>query len=475
MSIPSADKLASGTAKRYPSMYVKMKLKNSPSQSGDEDVSESLEDQKPALPPKMRKREQKQTPKQLNSAITCSVTATPAVKSSEGRTGAGKVKPKKPPRVSKCFYFDDAFLHDSEQGRQETSKGIYENRGVFVLDPTAWAENSSATSQADFASNARSTTAAASAGDDDSGETKLSNMMLKLHIPYKKQNSFERMKKLRKTQSLESINIEFPSSYGPKDLDGYPSNVQFANAGASELDRSSDTEDPFATSLGKVSYKKLESDAGDEMGKKRSLFGIKLRRKSRKEHHPSTRPTSFLQLFNEIKEALPGSTQPEAASALEISNWSVEEAIRYLKMLELLKLGLCPEDTCLDILKTYDWNVLEASYAIKIHYLMAIHLDLSLEEAAKLLRQNHWDIDFVVNKLKIPSYFAECESIGVSVGEADKVLASVGHKVDEALCKLKVKRVADITRKPEDHCRRTLEHCQWKVDRAVTFIIESTM
>jgi len=292
---------------------------------------------------------------------------------------------------------------------------------------------------------------------------------IQLLIPTVKQNSMKRVKKLRKTQSLESVGF-YTAGQSTDDGNSLPVGAKACQVEANTGEK---LEDPFSLSADAISYQKLENTSDDQVVKKRSLFGIKLKKKNRKERNSSGPPANLGSLFVEIEQALPDSTQPQIATALEVSNWNVEEAIKNLKIARLVRLNLCPQSACEDILKTYNWNVLEASYAIKIHYLMAVHVDISLEFAAKLLRENSWDLEIVLNTLKRPAFVAESEAIGFSPAEAERYLAATENDFDMALRNMKVKTVADITQKPEDYCRTTLDHCQWKVDRAVTFILDS--
>ena len=479
-SQPVHDRLASGTVMRYPSMYVTMQNQDSTSQSEEERTSDDMgyEEEKPDLPPRpcrSSRTDQKPALDIVHDSCkiaddrseTSSATGdSNPTKNSNLKKDAVKVKPKKPPRTSEVFYFDDSFLQaedNSEQSMSGMSGGFYENSGVFDLDPSAWVHTNSTVSKERPVSTRNLPLPAYQANTD----VNYVGPKIKLHIPTNKQNSLKRMKKLRKTQSLESLSLEISNSASLNE-----SEVQIE---ANQFDAVSDEklEDPLALSADSISYKKLENDAGKDSSKRRSFLGIKLRRKSGKERNCGGPPDNLGEIVLEIQQSLPNSTQPEISAALEISKWDAGDAIKYLKLSTLVKLGLCSETACRDMLRTYDWNVLEASYAIKIHYVMAVHLDMSLEEAAKVLRQNNWDLDVVMNKLKVPAYIAESVDIGFNEAEAVQFLEAAGQDVDRALCNMKIKRVADITQKPENYCRTTLEHCQWRVDRAVTFIVES--
>ena len=387
-------------------------------------------------------------------------------------------KPRKPPRTSKTFYFDDSSL-------QETSPD-YENNLVFQLDPSAWSTNSSASkNQEDILMRSRPLPANRDSESDligYAGVASSEGVLLKLHVPKKKYGSAERMKKLRKTQSLESVCVEQNEGCpnASNQAERARSKTSYLDAGFfnSSIDSdSSEGDGMFGSSLDSIGYQKLDSESKGTVAKRRTIFGIKLRRRSKKDRDSTERRKSSIenlaQLITQVIEEMPQVSQSDAASALEISRFHVEDAVKFLKVKELVKLELCPQSTCLDMLKTYDWNVLEASYAIKIHYLMAIYLDLSMEMAAKLLRENGWNITFVLNLLRVPMYLEESKEIGFTENEATKMLASCRNDIDMALCSLKVKMVADITQKPQEYCRKTLGHCQWKVDRAVNFIVES--
>ncbi len=454
------------------------------------------DDEKPDLPPKPVKSGKKKASsphrKEHSSRNPSLVTKTatndhgidvlPSNASHRGKVqckpGVVKVKPKKPPRD---FSFDDSYLqsaYEADYEPDELSGRLYENSGVFDLDPSAWVRSDSSTGKMGPSSN-----------PGESGEEGMSvvdgaraeeagplpfDTVVNPHKQAKMKMPMKKIKKLRKTQSLESINIETESSvsYDENSSQFFDKNSQSFDEGSiqSQSLPESDPDELLSSSGDKISYKKLENETYEDISARKSIFGLKIRKTSRNER--STGDTAA-ELISEVQRALPESSQNEVQMALEVSKWNVKEAVKYLKVSELVRLGLCPESTCLDMLKTYDWNVLEASYAIKIHYLMAIHLDISLDCAAKLLRENQWDLNSVLNTLKVPAYITECREIGFSVTEAESILAAVGQNVDKALGHMKVRRVADITQKSEDYCRRILELCQWKVDRAITSIVES--
>eukprot|EP00795_Rhopilema_esculentum_P006941 gene6941-12560_t len=546
--VPSADKLASGTVQRYPSMYVKMhegEQNTSDKQTHPNrkhsntavDTAPQLPSRRmpfdgskpPALPPRkisssiptesskptdhngekpgpLMSKSEAPTPDKLlestqrkilisqneNQQVMQAIKQKEA-KNTRARNASGSSlkdletefdnlavrekakKPRKPPRTSKTFYFDDCSL-------QETSPD-YENNLVFQLDPSAWS-NSASNRQEDIVVRSRPLPANGDSESDRIGYAGVApseGVLLKLHVPKKKYGSAERMKKLRKTQSLESVCVEqnegCPNASNQAERARSKTNYLDAGFFNSSIDSdSSEGDGMFGSSLDSIGYQKLDSESKG-VAKRRTIFGIKLRRRSKKDRDSTERRKSSIenlaQLITQVIEEMPLASQADAASALEISRFNVEDAVKFLKVKELVKLELCPQSTCLDMLKTYDWNVQEASYAIKIHYIMAIYLDLSMEMAAKLLRENGWNIAFVLNLLRIPMYLEESKEIGFTENEATKMLASCRNDIDMALCSLKVKMVADITQKPQEYCRKTLGHCQWKVDRAVNFIVES--
>ena len=480
-SQPFPDRLASGTMMRYPSMYVAMQNQEPTHQPGDETTPNgvSYEDEKPDLPSKpgrSNKGDQKPALDLLHNSGKSAVdrsrtssTGTSDVNPLENfnlKKDAVKIRPKKPPRTSEVFYFDDSFIQakdNPEQVMAGVAGNSYENSGVFDLDPSAWVNVDSTIAKERPVSDRDMPLPAYQAKTD----VDYAGPKIKLHIPKNKQNSLERMKKLRKTQSLENLTLDI-LTFSPVNASQGRFEANQSNAVFGEK-----LEDPLAFSADAISYKKLENAEGKDGSKRRSFLGIKLRKKSGKERHSVGPPDNFAEIFVEVQQSLPNSTQPEISAALEISKWDAGNAIKYLKLSQLVKLGLCPETTCRDMLRTYDWNVLEASYAIKIHYVMAVHLDMSLEDAARVLRENNWDLDFVLNKLKVPAFIAESVEIGFNEAEAEQFLDAAGRNIDKALCNMKIKRVADITQKPENYCRTTLEHCQWKIDRAVTYIVES--
>ena len=54
-------------------------------------------------------------------------------------------------------------------------------------------------------------------------------------------------------------------------------------------------------------------------------------------------------------------TFEESLSALSLNHWSVEEAIRYIKVEHLFRLGIASRDICRNALVAFQWNVMEAA------------------------------------------------------------------------------------------------------------------
>eukprot|EP00794_Sanderia_malayensis_P015414 gene15414-16988_t len=223
----------------------------------------------------------------------------------------------------------------------------------------------------------------------------------------------------------------------------------------------------FNSSQDSISYKKLDNDEG----RRKSRLGIRKKKKSKQEKSPSVSVETKNEYMKKIGELMPGVEQPVIFASLELSNWDLDDAVRSLKLKQLVSLGLCPEFSCRQMLETYNWDVSRSSHAIKIRHIMAIHLDMSAEETSLLLRENNWDVDLVLKSIQLRAYFMGCEEIGVFEAEAQAALAGCKYDVDDAMQALKIKCVADVTNKPEDYCRNTLEHCQWNVERAISYIV----
>ena len=400
-------------------------------------------------------------------------------------------RPQKPPRLFKELQLEKVANEFSTSADGTASaEPFYENSGVFDLDPSAWisADKESVESHYDILWSA---SPLPGQPPRNSSETAISEMthqsdmipIFGLNIHHKKQGSIERIQRLRKTQSLESINLDqmklemvipLVTEERPRSKSSYqPGLIGYSDA---SCDLESEDDVKLDSSLDSASYMKLENEAKDTGARKKStLFGLMRKKKSKKDRESikSAVPIENLrEMVNTVSQMMPSASEADIPSALELSHWNIDDTVKFLKVKELVKLGLCPQSTCTEMLKTYDWNVLEASYAIKIHYLMAIHLELSIEEAAKLLRDNQWAIDRVLRVLRMPEFLKESEAIGFTSSEAEGILSSVGGDTDQALCEMKVRRVVDVTQKPEDYCRKTLDHCQWKVDRAINFIVE---
>lgn len=411
-----------------------------------------------------------------------------------GHDEGGKRKqsrPQKPPRLFKELQLEGGAneLLTSAEGAA-SAEPFYVNSGVFDLDPSAWipADQESVESHYDILWSASPLPGRSAGNSSENSRREMTHesdvMPISiLNIHHKKQGSIERIQRLRKTQSLESLNLdqvklEMVTPLVTEDRPRSKSSYQPGLIGYSDGSFDIESEDDLKldSSSDSVSYRKLENEAKDTGTRKKStLFGLMRKKKSKKDRGSidSALPIENLrELVKNVSQIIPSASEADISSALEVSRWSVDDTVKFLKVKQLVKLGLCPQSTCAEMLKTYDWNVLEASYAIKIHYLMAIHLELSIEEAAKLLRDNQWAIDRVLRVLRMPGFLEESEAIGFTSSEAEIILSSVDGDTEQALRELKVRRVVDVTQKSEDYCRKTLDHCQWKVDRAINFILE---
>ncbi|XP_028813117.1 activated CDC42 kinase 1 isoform X1 [Denticeps clupeoides] len=63
----------------------------------------------------------------------------------------------------------------------------------------------------------------------------------------------------------------------------------------------------------------------------------------------------------QVQEAVHGVTVEECQTALQSHSWNVLEAVRYLKVEQLFRLGLKTRSECLEVLRSCDWNLERAS------------------------------------------------------------------------------------------------------------------
>ncbi|XP_073720036.1 activated CDC42 kinase 1 isoform X2 [Misgurnus anguillicaudatus] len=63
----------------------------------------------------------------------------------------------------------------------------------------------------------------------------------------------------------------------------------------------------------------------------------------------------------QVQEAVHGVTVEECQTALQTHSWNIQEAVKYLKVEQLFRLGLKARSECVEVLERCDWNLEQAS------------------------------------------------------------------------------------------------------------------
>jgi len=61
--------------------------------------------------------------------------------------------------------------------------------------------------------------------------------------------------------------------------------------------------------------------------------------------------------IEQVQKQVHGITEDESLAALNLKHWSVSEAVRYLKVEQLFRLGVASKERCQKLLETFDWNL----------------------------------------------------------------------------------------------------------------------
>ncbi|KAK5617326.1 hypothetical protein CRENBAI_007655 [Crenichthys baileyi] len=67
------------------------------------------------------------------------------------------------------------------------------------------------------------------------------------------------------------------------------------------------------------------------------------------------------QRIKQVQGAVHGVTMEECKAALQSHNWSVPQAVNYLKVEQLFRLGLRSRAECEELLQRHQWNLEQAS------------------------------------------------------------------------------------------------------------------
>lgn len=65
--------------------------------------------------------------------------------------------------------------------------------------------------------------------------------------------------------------------------------------------------------------------------------------------------------LQQVQEAVHGVTVEECQTALQAHNWNAQEAVKYLKVEQLFRLGLKTRPECMETLQRCGWNLEQAS------------------------------------------------------------------------------------------------------------------
>ncbi|XP_066523157.1 activated CDC42 kinase 1 isoform X2 [Hoplias malabaricus] len=75
---------------------------------------------------------------------------------------------------------------------------------------------------------------------------------------------------------------------------------------------------------------------------------------------PAT-PANSYSSVRQVQETVHGVTVEECQAALQSHSWNIQEAVKYLKVEQLFRLGLKPRPECVELLQRCNWNLEQAS------------------------------------------------------------------------------------------------------------------
>ncbi|KAI4901210.1 hypothetical protein NFI96_013718 [Prochilodus magdalenae] len=75
---------------------------------------------------------------------------------------------------------------------------------------------------------------------------------------------------------------------------------------------------------------------------------------------PAAQASSYSSV-RQVQEAVHGVTVEESQAALQSHSWNIREAVQYLKVEQLFRLGLKPRPECVELLQRCNWNLEQAS------------------------------------------------------------------------------------------------------------------
>ncbi|XP_076868267.1 LOW QUALITY PROTEIN: activated CDC42 kinase 1 [Brachyhypopomus gauderio] len=87
---------------------------------------------------------------------------------------------------------------------------------------------------------------------------------------------------------------------------------------------------------------------------------------------PAARPSMYGSV-KEVQEAVHGVTVEECQAALQSHSWKVQDAVHYLKVEQLLRLGLKTRPECVEVLQRCGWNLEQASTLMLSSYSPSRH------------------------------------------------------------------------------------------------------
>ena len=219
------------------------------------------------------------------------------------------------------------------------------------------------------------------------------------------------------------------------------------------------------------------TESSKEMKGTRKIFRFRPKSKKEKEKEKVREHLKEHKIFESIatlKGFVPGATEPECMHVLEVSKGNIKEAVKILKIRRLVALGLeLSVDDCRAKLESCQWDLEVIEKQSKVDYLLGQYPHVSKKDIEIVLNDSNWDVESVIHKLRVRVYYEDCKRLGISELHAIEKLRICSENVDEAIQLLKVDKVANITLKSQEYCRKTLEHCQWKVERAITYIVNN--
>jgi len=171
--------------------------------------------------------------------------------------------------------------------------------------------------------------------------------------------------------------------------------------------------------------------------------------------------------FQKIRKVIPSASITECLDALRYSNNNVQSAVKYIQVQKLTQLNLgFSFELCDKILTDNKGNYESSKKYIMADYLCKQFNDIHKNSIVQTLEANEWDLSIS----SVALFYRTCKEIGIEYKRAEYLLNENNDPI-KALEVSKILRLAEITNQSEHFCFRALAHCEWKLERAVDYIL----